>query len=89
MSLKGIRKSIQNDEAPIRKIGASAHRLDEFPAGYSLTGCSPALPASASPAGDDYAAGLTQVRDKGDEERKTPYQRFGVDKQQPHRRGGL
>jgi hypothetical protein len=23
--------------------------LDEFPAGYSLTGCSPALPVSASP----------------------------------------
>jgi hypothetical protein len=27
-----------------------AHRLDEFPAGYSLAGCSPAGPASASPA---------------------------------------
>ena len=26
------------------------HRLDEFPAGYSLAGCSPAEPASASPA---------------------------------------
>jgi len=25
------------------------HRLDEFPAGYSLAGCSPAEPASASP----------------------------------------
>jgi hypothetical protein len=25
------------------------HRLDEFPAGYSLAGCAPALPASASP----------------------------------------
>ena len=35
--------------------------LDEFPAGYSLTGCSPALPASALPAGVDYAAGLAQV----------------------------
>src|SRR5712692_5308448 len=29
---------------------APAHRLDEFPAGYSLAGCSPAVPASASPA---------------------------------------
>src|SRR6266516_2531993 len=29
---------------------ASAHRLDEFPAGYSLAVCSPAWPASASPA---------------------------------------
>ena len=28
-----------------------AHRFDEFPAGYSLAGCSPAEPASASPAG--------------------------------------
>jgi hypothetical protein len=26
------------------------HRLDEFADGYSLTGCSPALPVSASPA---------------------------------------
>ena len=25
------------------------HRLDEFPAGYSSAGCSPAEPASASP----------------------------------------
>jgi hypothetical protein len=25
------------------------HRLDEFPAGYSLAGCSPAEPAAASP----------------------------------------
>ena len=29
---------------------ASAHRVDEFPAGYSLAGCSPAGPAFASPA---------------------------------------
>ena len=27
------------------------HRLDEFAVGYSLGGCSPALPASASPTG--------------------------------------
>jgi len=26
------------------------HRYDEFPAGYSLAGCAPAEPASASPA---------------------------------------
>ena len=32
-----------------------AHRLDEFPAGYSLAGCSPAWPASASPTGTEYA----------------------------------
>jgi len=34
---------------------APAHRLDEFPAGYSLAGCAPAGPASASPTGSDYA----------------------------------
>jgi hypothetical protein len=28
-----------------------AHRVDEFAASYSLAGCTPALPASASPAG--------------------------------------
>src|SRR5439155_12843949 len=31
------------------------HRLDEFPAGYSLAGCTPAEPASASPAGAHLA----------------------------------
>ena len=30
-------------------LAPSAHRLDEFPAGYSSAGCSPAEPASASP----------------------------------------
>lgn len=34
---------------------ARFHRLDEFPAGYSLTGCAPAVPASASPAESKYA----------------------------------
>src|SRR5262250_3018596 len=29
--------------------------LDEFPVGYSLAGCSPADPASASPTGEHYA----------------------------------
>ena len=29
-------------------VGFPAHRFDESPAGYSLAGCSPALPASAS-----------------------------------------
>lgn len=36
------------------------HRLDEFPAGYSLAGCSPALPASASPAANHSAAKRTR-----------------------------
>src|SRR5579871_2141529 len=34
---------------------APTHRLDEFPAGYSSAGRSPAEPASASPAGYEYA----------------------------------
>ena len=32
---------------------APTHRSDEFPAGYSSAGCSPAEPASASPTEDD------------------------------------
>ena len=42
-------------EAQTNAVGAPAHRLDEFPAGYSLAGCAPAEPASASPAGNQYA----------------------------------
>ena len=40
------------DEGAIqpRRDRTPAHRLDEFSAGYSLAGCSPALPTSASPA---------------------------------------
>ncbi len=37
-----------------RWADAPAHRLDEFPAGYSLAGCSPAEPASASPAEEKF-----------------------------------
>ena len=33
------------------ETGSPDHRLDESPAGYSLAGCSPAEPASASPVG--------------------------------------
>src|SRR5581483_10685545 len=38
-----------SDGGSTRAGSAPAHRLDEFPAGYSLAGCSPAEPASASP----------------------------------------
>jgi len=62
MSFKGIGKSIRTTEAPTSKANASAHLSDEFPAGYSLTGCSPAEPASALPAGVKYAEGSVQVR---------------------------
>jgi len=35
---------------PPQRHHAPTHRTDEFPAGYSSAGCSPAVPASASPA---------------------------------------
>jgi hypothetical protein len=63
MSFEGIGKSIRTMEAPAPKADTSAHLSDEFPAGYSLTGCSPALPASASPAGVEYASALAQLRE--------------------------
>ncbi len=48
-----------------RSLGAATaaaptHRLDEFPAGYSLAGCSPAEPASASPV-EDHSEGEESV----------------------------
>jgi hypothetical protein len=43
------------DGGAIPQDRAPAHRNDEFPAGYSLAGCSPAWPASASPAGPHLA----------------------------------
>src|ERR1041384_5168925 len=56
-----MRKSIRTIEAPSigRRPSSSS---DEFPAGYSLTGCSPALPASASPAGVEHDCGTAQLR---------------------------
>src|SRR4026207_153454 len=55
MSFKGIRKSIHSMRTPTSRSASPTHRLDEFPAGYSSTGCSPAEPASASPATTQYA----------------------------------
>jgi hypothetical protein len=55
MSFKGMGKSIQKGESADPKTGAPSHLLDEFPAGYSLAGRSPAEPASASPAEANYA----------------------------------
>jgi cytochrome oxidase assembly protein ShyY1 len=49
-------------EAPTHNADAPAHLSDEFPAGYSLTRCSPAELVSASPAGVDHASALVQVR---------------------------
>ncbi len=50
-----------NDRAPIRGPTPRSS-LDEFPAGYSLTRCSPAELVSASPAGIQHDAALAQVR---------------------------
>ena len=36
------------------RLHAPTHRLDEFPTGYSLAGCAPAEPASASPAEEKF-----------------------------------
>ena len=48
---------------PMRRMASGpAHRLDEFPAGYSLTGCSPALPASSSSTGIEDGLAPSQVR---------------------------
>jgi hypothetical protein len=41
----------ESREGAILANRAPAHRNDESPAGYSSAGCSPAEPASASPAG--------------------------------------
>jgi hypothetical protein len=56
MSFLRHRQIYQSDTASNRRrfrfrLRLRAHRLDEFAASYSLAGCTPALPASASPAG--------------------------------------
>lgn len=44
-----------SDGGAIAVDHAPSHRLDEFPAGYSLAGWSPPEPASASPTDSEYA----------------------------------
>ena len=46
-----IYSDVQTTEVPGRAEPSPATHRNEFPAGYSLAGCSPAEPASASPAG--------------------------------------
>ena len=63
MSFKGIGEIYPNDKGD--DFLTPSPRLIirmSFPTGYSLTGCSPALPVSASPAGADHASGLSQLR---------------------------
>jgi len=58
MSFKRHREIYPNGQGADQNADAPAHHSDEFPAGYSLTRCSPAALVSASPAGLDYAAAL-------------------------------
>ena len=55
MSFLRHQEIYQSDERPSERARlrshALAHRLDEFPVGYSLASCSPAELASASPTG--------------------------------------
>src|SRR5215813_13001142 len=62
MSFKGMRKSTRTMEASTHSAAASAHLSDEFPAGYSLTRCSPAELVSASPAEVEHDWIPTQLR---------------------------
>lgn len=56
MSFLRHREIFPSDGGAGLTANTPAHRLDEFPAGYSLAGCAPAEPAAASPA-DHYFAG--------------------------------
>jgi len=51
-----------NNRGADLQADAPAHRSDEFPTGYSLTGCSPALPASASPVGVEHCSRSAQLK---------------------------
>jgi hypothetical protein len=55
MSFPRHRKIFPSDGSAGITANAPTHRLDEFPAGYSLAGWSPPEPASASPAANQYA----------------------------------
>src|SRR5512146_2529353 len=55
MSFLRHREIFPSDGGAGFTANAPAHRPDEFPAGYSSAGCSPAGPASASPAEHQYA----------------------------------
>lgn len=59
MSFLRHREIYPSDGGVIVPDHAPAHRLDEFPAGYSLAVRTPALSASASPAASEYAVKLS------------------------------
>jgi hypothetical protein len=49
-SIDPMGKGLRAKKPGAISVAPGAHRLDELAAGYSLAGCSPAEPASASPA---------------------------------------
>jgi hypothetical protein len=55
MSFARHKEIYRSDEDATITHRVLAHRLDEFPAGYSLAGCAPAEPASASPTENHFA----------------------------------
>src|SRR5262249_55604711 len=55
MSFRRHSEIYPNDRGADETADAPTYRFDEFPAGYSLTACSPAAPISASPARVEYA----------------------------------
>src|SRR5208337_4883183 len=59
MSFLRHREIFPNDQGAPLSGYALSHRPDESPVGYSLAGCSPALPASASPTVSQSAVKLT------------------------------
>ena len=46
---------VNTGDGPLSGFAPGSHRLDESAAGYSLAGCAPAEPASASPGDYEYA----------------------------------
>src|ERR1700675_116253 len=46
---------VNTGDGPLSGFAPGPHRLDESAAGYSLAGCAPAEPASASPGEYEYA----------------------------------
>jgi transposase InsO family protein len=47
------------ERGELKQVNSPAHLIDESPTGYSLAGCSPAEPASASPATDHFQGAST------------------------------
>jgi len=79
MSLGRHREIYPNDRSADSTADAPAHLSDEFPTGYSLTGCSPAL-VSASP------AALSICGKRQQEDQTMPSTPVSVDRSHPLRK---